>query len=443
MQLALLSTQTDPGQGAQHLVAIHRRRVNTAGLKLARSTRHLLARGRIESALDVAHMVTEYLDLLPHPESQNLNWVDELADAIAGACHQSDQRLHPLYQKQAPSTGRTRARQPRSFNTRMVFAGSGSFNRRMQISWGDSVRENTKAAAQRRAAHNELCEKMLEIPQLAKAGFARLAAEARARNALTDQFAETAHRALLTHKPYPGTRPLGATSRNMSPPALVNPAAYLVTQAHRKGTLDALLREFPTHLKQNGQAERAEDLKHLAQLYTSAPDRFWSAADCLLTRVVSQGQGPGRTLMDENAAFEFVINACLAREMDKDQAMERFILGRIEKDIDQSRFVHQRLAERWLQILTEQDRAAKAFADSVVALYESPKGRPSGLSFMFKRHAQTLAHNLGSWNAYAPTGVATTPSRTTRQQSRTSRIRRSRTSTQRSRSTRSRGRRRY
>ncbi len=447
MQLGLLSAKTDPDRGARHLAAIHRREMNVAGLKLARSARNLLARGRIEPALDVAHMVTEYLSLLPNSENQNLNWVDQLADGIAAACHHSDHRLHPLYQKQVSQpSGRTRTRQPRRFNTRMVFAGSGtaSFGRRMQMNWGNSFQEDTKAAALRRATHNELCKRMLEIPQLSEAGFARLAAEARARNALTDQFTETARRALLTHKPYPGAGPLGTTSSHMGRPALVNPAAYLVTQAHRRGTLDALLREFPTRLRQNGAADRAEDFEHLARLYTAAPDRFWNAADCLLAQVASQTPGPRRALMDENAAFEFVIDACLARELDKVQTVERFILDKIEKDVDQSRFVHQHLAEYWLGRLTERDQAAaQAFADSVVALYESPKGRVSGLSFMFKRHAQMLASTFGNMSAYPPTGTRTTPSKATSQQSRTRRIQRSRTPVQRSRSTRSRGRRRY
>ncbi len=447
MQLALLSTRSDPKQGAQHLVAIGRREMNTAGLKLARTARSLLARGRIESALDIARIVTEYLDLLPDSEKQNLNWVDHLADGIAGACRDRNQRLHPLYQQQAPQgAGRTRRQRPGPITTRMVFAGSGgaSWSRRTRINWGDSTPENTRAATKRRDAHNALCRKMIEIPQLAEAGFARLAAEAQARNALTDRFAQTARQALLIHQPYPGARPLGRTTSHPGRPALVNPTLYLVTQAHRRGTLEALIRELPAQLKRNGATERAEDLGQIAKLYTAPPGEFWDAADSLLARVAPRGTSRPQSSLENRTAFRAILDACLARELDQGQAIERFILSKIEQDVEQSYFVHQHLAEVWLQGLMERDHAAaKAFADAILALYESPKGRVGNLSFMFKPYAQMLASNFGMPNMQSPGTMGAAPSTTMRRQSSTSRTQRSRAPTQRSRSTRSRGRRRY
>ena len=128
--------------------------------------------------------------------------------------------------------------------------------RQIQMNWNNSPRENTRAAETRRKVHNQLCRKMLEIPQLAEMAFARLAGEARARGVLTHQFTEMARQAMLTHRPYPGARPLSGAPNPRRRARLTGPAEHLVTEAYKKDTLDELVSEFVPRLKQSGAADR-------------------------------------------------------------------------------------------------------------------------------------------------------------------------------------------
>jgi hypothetical protein len=71
--------------------------------------------------------------------------------------------------------------------------------------------------------------------------------------------------------------------------------------------------------------------------------------------------------------------------------LEQFLLDKIKEDIDQGRFVHQGLAEAWLRILMSRDRtSARAFLDSILALYGSPKGQVAGQEGRFQAYARQL-----------------------------------------------------
>ena len=208
--------------------------------------------------------------------------------------------------------------------------------------------------------------------------------------------------------------------------------------------LDELVDEFMLRLKQNGSVDQAEKLGRFAELYRAPPEQFFDVANCFLAEAIQQGTTGSQTYVNSDPAFECVIDAYLARDLDTSPTMDRFILDKIEKDIAQGRFVHQQPAEYWLRKLMERDHtSAKAFLDSVLALYDSSPGRTSGLSGMFRSYSHALANNPGNMSLNQPSTARIRPSTTTNTRSRTSPSRRSRAPAGRSRSTRSRGRTRY
>jgi hypothetical protein len=271
---------------------------------------------------------------------------------------------------------------------------------------------------------------MLSIPQLAEVAFARLAAEAEARDALTDQYVEMARQAMLTHKPYRRTNSLSAVSNSLRRTSLLDPAEYLVRQAHKKGILDKLLNEFVPQLRQSGADDQAEKLIALADMYKASPDRFFSAADSFLSNSATKGFTQGQGMAGQKGPVRIVINAYLTGNPGNDRAMGQFILDKIREDIDQGRFVHQHMAESWLKNLMSRDKAsAKAFLDSVLALYSSPKGRISGLDGHFKSYSRALDNSAGTRNRIQSSSVSTRLPRPTSERNRSSRTRRTRRST--------------
>lgn len=398
-RLALLSIKTDPRGSGMHLAAIDRSVVNTVGQGLVQQAWQLFVTGRVESALDIARMVTEYLALIEEPEKQNLDWVDRLADAIAQRCDHGAGRLHHLYGSPVSLPNLPGGRSAQSFGTGMIVTPSGVryFHGQIPMNWANPFREDARIADQRRTVHNALCRRMLEIPQLAEVGFARLAAEAEVRDALTDQYVQMARQAMLTHKPYRQTNPLTAVSRGLPQTSLMDPAEYLVREARKAGTLDKLVSEFAPQLKQNGADDQAAKLTRLADVYTASPDRFFGAADRLLSGDAAQGHVRGNIVADENGPARMIVDAYLTGQPGGRQTMEQFILDKIREDIDQGRFVHHHLAEVWLAALMNRDEtSARAFLDAIVTLYSSPKGRLSGLDGVFRLHRAQLDSASGS-----------------------------------------------
>ncbi len=398
-RLALLSIKTDPRGSGTHLAAIDRSVVNTVGQGLVQQAWQLFVTGQIESALDIARMVTEYLALIEEPEKQNLDWVDRLADAIAQRCDHRACRLHHLYESPSPLTKFAGGRWSQSFGGGIVVTPGGvrSFRGQIPMNWGPPFQEDARTGDRRRDVHNALCRRMLEIPQLAEVGFARLAAEAEVRDALTDQYVQMARQAMLTHKPYRQTNPLTAVSRGLPQTSLMDPAEYLVREARKAGTLDKLVSEFAPQLKQNGADDQAAKLTRLADVYTASPDRFFGAADRLLSGDAAQGHVRGNIVADENGPARMIVDAYLTGQPGGRQTMEQFILDKIREDIDQGRFVHHHLAEVWLAALMNRDEtSARAFLDAIVTLYSSPKGRLSGLDGVFRLHRAQLDSASGS-----------------------------------------------
>lgn len=399
MRLAFLSVKTNPGNSAKHLAAINRSDINSVGQGLVALVWQFFAQGQVEPALDLVRVVTEYLALIEDPQKQNLDWVDRLADAIAAQSHHSACRLHHLYGSPVSLPNLMGGRSAQSLGIGMIVTPSGVryFHGQIPTHWANPFREDARMADQRRNVHNALCRKMLEVPQLAEVGFARLAAEAEARDALADRYVETARQAMLTHEPYHQTGPLAAVSNSPHRTSLTGPAEYLVREARKAGTLNKLVSEFVPQLKRKGADDQAAKLTRLAEIYTASPDRFFSTVDRFLSEGAVQGPARGPVVADENSPVRMVIDAYLTRDPAKHQPMESYILAKIREDIDRGRFVHQHLAEAWLTVLINRNApSARTFLDSIMALYTSPKGRISGLDGLFRPNIFRLDNASGS-----------------------------------------------
>jgi len=451
IQLAIVSAKTDPGNSARHLMAIDKSRMNQAGSAIVSWVRNLYWQGRIEEALDTAVVVMEYIDLIQDSNNTNFDWIDRVADVIAGQCHHSNYRLHHLYLKNKQQMNTLAGKSRWSYVTQRntIIRGGvnrGSVMKQFLIRSDSSLRENAGAAAKRRKTHNQLCQKMLEVPQLAEAGFSRLVTEAKARNALTDKFTETARHVMLTYEPYKqsGRKSAifgGKSSINGQWVRFICPAEYLVLQAHRKGTLDKLVYEFIPQLKRNNKHEQAEKLKLFADIYTVSPENFFSTVDSFLGSVTQRKPARGQIVADDEVAIQFVIDTYLARHLNMGQEMNQFILNKIKEDIAIRNFVHHRPAGYWLLNLIKRDReSARVFLDSLLALYNSPNGKASGVGNYFRPYSLLLDIYPGNRNVNMPNNTNNRPSRITSRQNRTNRNRDNRTRTRRSRNARSQGR---
>ena len=274
---------------------------------------------------------------------------------------------------------------------------------------------------------------MIEIPQLAEVGFSRLVAEAKARDALTDEHTELARRAMLAYEPHKKmghtfSIPRRSSFRNGQGMRLICPAEYLALQAHRTQTIDRLYAEFLPQLKQQNKTDQAAQLKHIADLYIASSGNFFSTADRFLSSVTANNPAPGHPMIEAELATQIVIDAYLERHLDGDQDMGQFILDRIKGDIAKNSFVHQGVAEYWLGHLMNEDRAAaRVFLDSVLALYDSPKGRISGLARTFQPYSLRLDRGFDSKTVQTTEGNKRIPTRTNAGQNNQTRGTRTRT----------------
>ncbi len=436
IQLALLAADTDSRNAAGHLLAIDRSYMHQVGTSLANIIRDHYRRGRVDQALDLLALIRDYLDLIQDSEKMNLDWVDQVAGSIVEPCFRPECQLNHLYQNEALLTSRTQGRSRQSSfsqSVTMTWNSSGVVTRRTQTRQGNSAAENAQVAVKRRTTHNQLCRKMLTVPQLAEAGFSRLVTEARARDALTDEYTEMARQAMLIYEPHKKMgRTFAIQQRNTYHNGqclrVICPAEYLCLQAHRTQALGRLYSEFPAQLKRQNKTDQAAKLKHIVDLYIVSPDRFLSAADRFLDNVTANDAALGQPMIDAGVAIHVVIDAHLERHLNRDQDMGQFILDRIHEDIAKNSFVHQGAAEYWLGHLMKEDTAsARVFLDSVLAAYNSPKGRISGLARSFQPYSLRLNQGFDIKTRQAVEGNKKRPARMNAGQNQQARGTRSRT----------------
>jgi hypothetical protein len=271
-----MQAETHSGLGARSLLAVDPCCLGPVGSGIANNLQQLYRQGQFHQALSLADAVTDYLDRVAQPETLTLDWVDRVADVIADAYHSQRNQLSPLYLPQQMTMYQTSGSGGTfQFHTRFSSRpGRPPVVQHYRSPGMKPVRNDTPMAAQRRQCHNGLCRSMLAIPQLAEAGFSRLAAEARARNGLTAAHVEMARTALLTGSPPPASVS-GAPGRPPTSGLFWNklqcPAEFLVQQAGQTDSLDRLRHEFVPELQRQGQSEQAERLQRLIDGYHAIP----------------------------------------------------------------------------------------------------------------------------------------------------------------------------
>lgn len=400
LQLAILLAEEAQERAAGHLAAIDKVYANQVGQALGTVIQMCFGRGQADQAVSLVTVLMNYLDRIHDPALMNLDWVDRVGDILAQSYHHDSYRLDHLYQKQASHKTADQHRQ-QILKQIMKFPGPPPrMVRRMMQDIGQySSAEAIRLSKQRREIHNQLCRKMLAIPQLAEAGFSRLAAEAKARGALTDEHMALARQAMLTHEPHQKMGHRFGISRRIVNGRYIRPissAECLALQAYQTRTCDRLISEFLPELEQKQKTEQAAKLGHFLDLYTVAADDFFRTGERFLDSVTPNRLGSAQAMFEAEVGIEIVLDAYQARDLQRDQAMGQFILSRIEGDVKQGWFVHQEAAKYWFDYLLAKDRAlAKLFLDSVLALYDSPRGRRSGLARRFERYSQRLEDSRG------------------------------------------------
>lgn len=269
IHLIVMQADTAAEQSVRTLLAVDPCCLGEVGSGVVNNIQQLYRQKSCQEALALAEVVTDYLTRVQNPGALTLAWVDRVAEVIADAYHSARTQLSPLYLPQQMVMVQTTGKGG-SFSFHTSFSsrpGQAPVVQHTQSPGLKPVRNDSPLAAKRRQCHNRLCRAMLEIPELAEAGFSRLAAEARGRNALTPAYTQMARQALLTGAS-PQTSPTGQAGQPPSSGLFWNklqcPAAFLVEQARQTGTLDRLMNEFVPQLEQKGQTDQAEQLKNFA-----------------------------------------------------------------------------------------------------------------------------------------------------------------------------------
>lgn len=374
IQMALLIARTDPDLAARHLMALGRDRMSVAGPALATLVAGLYAQADVTPALDLADAVAAYLGQVPSPEALDLGWVDRVAEAISGPHPYRPSWLNSLYQGVSPPSGMV------SFQISGSSAGAGVMSPmrapRFQIGQNRSAMpsEEIKTANIRKAVHDRLCRKMLEVPQLAEAGYSRLATAAKAADRRADEFAAMARRALLTAKPasragvLPAAPASGTTAQGQGS-GLVRPVEVLVQHAFRKGTLSGVVGELAVQLKQNQRDDLAEELAGHAELYTVAPAGFFDSVTRLVGTWKAQGRSKGLPGLEEDSAIRWIIDAYVARGLDKDDEMSQWVLDKVKEGAAQGHPWPAVAGQYWLSHLSNKNSGlAQEFLGRLVAL---------------------------------------------------------------------------
>ncbi|MBP8304424.1 MAG: tetratricopeptide repeat protein [Phycisphaerae bacterium] len=412
IQMAVLAARSDPNSGAGHLAAIGIDRMSVVGPWLAGLVAGLYGQEDVKPALDVADAVTIYLGRLRDPNALDLGWIDRVAEAISGPHPFRPGWLNSLYQGVSPPSRMV------SFQMSGSSAGVGVMSPmrapRFQTGQNRSAMppEEIKTARIRKAVHDRLCRKMLEVPQLAEAGYSRLATAAKAADRRTDEFAAMARRALLRAKPASragvlAAAPASGTTAQGQRSGLVRPVEVLVQHAFREGTLSGVVGELAVRLKQNQRDDLAEELAGHAELYTVAPAGFFDSATRLVGTWKAQGRSKGLPGLEEDSAVRWAIDAYVARGLDKDDQMSQWVLDEVKEDAAQGHPWPVAAGQYWLFHLSNKNSGlAQEFLGRLAALLGPGPSRMALLPY-------GQASNQVTWSTTLPVPNATVgPSRT-------------------------------
>jgi len=292
----------DPNEALAHLLAIRQRDQDLIGQFLMESCewnpRNI---EQVKTILETGRLATSYLQHLADPNYTNLQWADQMRARLSSSMGLGHEQLRGLYQPARQSN--------------------------------DLDEQSLRLQKQRRSTHNRLCRMMLSIPQLAGQGFTGLHAEARARRALTDEFADLAYQAWCLTQTYQSRWGISASRHswgNGRSNRTVHALEYLLFQAWHQGALPERVHRLKAAVPSKRRAPVAQQIDALARLYLVSADEFAETADTFL----NQWESAGQTLMsfavnDPDTRLGWVMDAYTDRSLDTD--LDALILKAIRR----------------------------------------------------------------------------------------------------------------
>jgi tetratricopeptide (TPR) repeat protein len=346
IHLALLLGATDAQAGARHLGHLDTRTVNQAGPALAGYIQNKYHDRSVDEALDVLAVVAAYLGTKPDTQRLSLLWVPNVLETISQSYYGDQTRLGHLYQRSDSRSD-----------------------------------EHVKLAQRRRELHQVLCRTMLDIPQLSPMGFAHLWAEAKARDAVSDEFPALAKAALLLHKPFKGPYgsqgPRYSYSSSSSYARPMRPDEFLVRYAGERGDLESLVSEMGDQFRVRGHQDDADQFERLARLYLVDASAFLESAAELIDGIPRRvQQQPGS--LDTESALVLVIDAYAYRRLDV--PVVAFLLKRLKQGPAGNVSVNQWHVRHCLgQVMNRDLVQGKAFLEALVTRSIGPQEKRSRL----------------------------------------------------------------
>jgi tetratricopeptide (TPR) repeat protein len=291
VRMAYALLKNDPNQAVEHLLAVRRRDQAMMGEILIQSSdRRVRDLDQARDLLSLGKVVTAYLQGLDDPERVDLQWVDQLRERLSGHIGMGRQHLAPIYHARGLQEGLDE--------------------------------DAAQLQRQRRSVHNDLCRAMLHVPQLAGRGFSGLHAEARARGALTDEFADLAYGAWClahTNPPRWRTSTFSHSWGNGRENRAIHPIEYLLHHAWKKDTLAQCVRRLKEAVPSAKRPAVAEPIEAMAHLYLVPEMQFPDAAHTF----VKQWKSAHQTMMQwpihrRDARLTLVADVYAARSLQVD-----------------------------------------------------------------------------------------------------------------------------
>ena len=378
----LLNAADDPNQAIVHLELVDPRYADQTGQQLSNYVQQNYHRdGGLNLVLNTGRMAILYLDHLEDPNEHNVQWVASLIQMLSQAYHRDNLRLGSIYQKTSLQSGIN------SVNS--VLAGSvGGMTlpvRSLSRRGGATVSGSAKAPSPsgqdqaRRDIHNQLCRRLIRIPQVASHGFSGLLAEAMARNDVTEEFEALARRALLG-RPSKRAKMRSAYAHvtysyqyswgNDLDSRYISPLEYLVRTFWKQGQLASRVDTLHGQLEQRALRDEASLLRLFEGLYLCEAAQYEASAQAFLSNRTMKARG--------QTAVLYVLDIWRQRDLSID--LNSLVLAQVKTSIERDGRSVQGSVDLYVRELVKRSPdQARAFLDDVVTLYLGPKAKRQAL----------------------------------------------------------------
>lgn len=356
LRLASLLSKDDPNEALTHLRSIRRRDEGLVGeFLLALCDERPENPEQVETLLSTGALARGYLQQLEDPNRSDLHWVDRMRQKLTDSMDFGSVDLPSIYRSDDAS---------------------------------DELNEqHLQLQAKRRRVHNNLCQAMLPVPQLASQGFTGLHAEARARQALTDAHLELAYQAWrvvqgqLLRGVYTSSQRWGEGRAQRT----VDPLEYLIYETWKQGTLPDCVRRLQEAVPAERSESVAQQIDAIAGLYLVPAAEFAQAADAFVNQWMYTGPSlmsfPVRSI---DSRLAWVMDAYADRKLNAD--LDALILkcARAERSgygYDLGRIVRVYVSAR----ASQHGEQARQFLERLVTVLLGPRDRRQDL---IDRHYQ-------------------------------------------------------